>query len=143
MTTAGPAGQPESGAEFRAKFEALQAENQALTQVGRNLAASAFKYVKPEDFEGIDPVKYVEHAAQVHNTRVAEREALFAEIAKERGLDVSALSQADAQAKAQDETQLRLASIGELRGTPPAPRDPAEGLTGQKALEAYYAAQGG
>jgi hypothetical protein len=139
VTTSVPAGQSESGADFRAKFEALQAENASLTQVSRNLAASAYPHVRPEDFEGIDPSKYVDHAAQVHNTRVQEREQLFAEIAKERGIDVTALSAG----QPKDETQLRLASIGELRGTPPAPRDPTEGLKGQAALAAYYAAQEG
>jgi hypothetical protein len=138
VATAGSADQPESGAEFRAKFEALQAENTALTQVSRNLAASAFAYVKPEDFEGVDPAKYVEHASQVSTTRAQEREQLFAEIAKEKGFDPSALSAGTAP---KDETQLRLASVGELRGTPPAPRDPTEGLKGQAALEAYYASQ--
>jgi hypothetical protein len=138
VTTSVPAGQSESGADFRAKFEALQAENASLTQVSRNLAASAYPHVRPEDFEGIDPSKYVDHAAQVHNTRVQEREQLFAEIAKEKGFDPSALSAGTAP---KDETQLRLASVGELRGTPPAPRDPTEGLKGQAALEAYYASQ--
>jgi hypothetical protein len=143
VATAGSADQPESGADFRAKFEALQAENQALTQVSRNLAASAYAHVKPEDFEGIDPAKYVEHAAQVHNARVQEREQLWSELAREKGIDPSALSQGNAAAKPQDATQLRLASVGELRGTPPAPRDPTEGLKGQAALAAYYAAQEG
>jgi hypothetical protein len=136
VATGGSADQPESGAEFRQKFEDALAKNAKLESATRVLAAKAFG-LQPDDFQGVEVDQYDEHAAKVHQ----DRENLFQEMAKAKGLDVSALSQADAQAKAQDATQLRLASVGELRGTPPAPRAPTEGLTGQAALEAYYASQ--
>lgn len=134
-----PAGQ-ESGADFRQKFEALQAERDQLAQVSRHLAASAFKFVEPTDFEGVDPAKYVEHAQAVSERRAQEREALFAEMAKERGLDLSAPGSV-APAPQTGSIASRISSIGELSGRPPAGPAPDEGLSGRAALEAIYAAQ--
>lgn len=136
-----PAGQ-ESGADFRQKFETLQAERDQLSQVSRALAASAYKFVTPEDFEGVEPAKYVEHAEAVSNRRAQEREALFAEMAAERGLDLSA-SSGSADAPKQESIASRISSIGELSGRPPAGAAPDEGLTGRAALEAIYAAREG
>jgi hypothetical protein len=138
MTT-GTEGQG-SGADFRAKFEALQAERDTFAQVSRNLAASAFKFVEPGDFDGVEPAKYVEHAQAVSERRAQEREALFAEMAKERGLDLSA-SGGSAPAPKQESIASRISSIGELSGRPPAGPEPDEGLTGRAALEAIYAAR--
>lgn len=136
-----PAGQSESGAEFRKKFEELQAERNALAQVSREMAASAFKYVQPEDFEGVDPDKYVEHAKKVSETRAQQREEMFAEMAKEKGLDVQALSSGGDRKSPKSDAASRIASFGELSGRPPAPPDPTEGLEGRALLEALYAAE--
>lgn len=138
----GSEGQSESGAEFRKKFEDLQAERDQLAQASREMAASAFKYVQPEDFEGVAPDKYIEHAKKVSETRAQQREEMFAEMAQEKGLDVKALSEGgSAKAPPKNDAASRIASFGELSGRPPAPPDPTEGLEGRALLEALYAAE--
>jgi hypothetical protein len=132
-----PAGQ-ESGSDFRAKFEALQAERDTYARLSRELASSAFKYVQPGDFEGVSPDKYVEHAESVSKQRAQERESMFAEMAKERGIDLTATGGSQEQTGS---IASRIASIGELSGRPPGLPAPDEGLTGRAALEAIYAAQ--
>ncbi len=139
MTIGTPAGTPESGAEFRRKYEEALAENAALRQAAAGLAQRAFQHVKPGDFEGVDPTKYVETAEAVQSTRETERESIFAEMAAARGIDVSSLTPPAPPAKSGASD--RIASLGEMRGTPPAPRDNTEGLTGRALLEAVYATQ--
>ena len=136
------AGQSVSGAEFRRKFEELQAERDAAVGVARSLASAQFKYVQPGDFEGVALQEYVKHAETVSNTRANEREALFLEEAKARGIDLNALSTGAPAAATKDDFASRLASLGEQSGRPPAAPDPTQGLDGRQLLEAIYAAEG-
>ena len=94
----GPAGQlDQSGAEFRQKFEDLQAAYAQLAQTAVGLAQKSFPLLQPGDFEGIEPAKFIEVAEATQANRESDRERIFAEMAAAKGIDVSALQQAPAQ----------------------------------------------
>ena len=75
--TGSPEGTNESGAEFRQKFEAIQAENQALRGVVAASVAESHSLVKPEDLAGIDAGELATRAAEIQEARAAEQQELI------------------------------------------------------------------
>lgn len=129
----------ESGSELRERLEAVLAENKALRGTTTKVVASAYKYVKPEDLDGVDPDQLMDKAKELEAARIEERRRIFEETAKELGLEISADQTSKPAGK--DETASRIASVGSLTGTPLKPPDPGEGLTGPARIEAVLAAR--
>lgn len=130
----------ETGSELREKLEAALAENQTLRSTTSTVVASAYKHVRPEDLEGVDPSELIEKAKQVEAARIEERKRIFEETAKELGIDINVAKQATPAQGAADAAS-RIASLGSLTGTPMQQPDPAEGLTGRARLEAVIQAR--
>ncbi|MDQ3222948.1 MAG: hypothetical protein M3Q75_05665 [Gemmatimonadota bacterium] len=77
----------------------------------------------------------------MQTAREADRESIFAEMAAARGIDISAMKQDQANQPPANDAASRIASAGELRGTPPTGPDRLQGLEGRQLLEAEYARQ--
>lgn len=139
MTTDAPTTeQKESGAEFRAKFEATLAERDAYRDLAVQNVIAQFGYVKPEDLRDVAPNELVDKAREINDLRAQEREALLREELTKRGIDLEALSTADPAAEAAD----RVASLGAVNGVPTALPDPAaQAAPGRDRIRAALAAQ--
>ena len=128
----------ETGSELRERLEAALAENKALRGTTASVVASAYKYVRPEDLDGIDPGQLMDKAKEVEAARTEERRRIFEETAKELGLDISTQPSAP---PGKDDSASRFASLGSLTGTPLKPPDPGEGLVGPDRVEAVLQAR--
>lgn len=134
MTTGQDESNHESGGEFRQKFEQTLAEASAL----RALTAKQFG-VGVDDLKGV-PVEQIEaKAAEILETKKAQREQVLRESLEERGLKGDDLEAALAQLVGkngapapaeQKPASSPFASAGQLGGTPPSSATHAEGLYG-------------
>lgn len=138
--------QESSGAAFRQKFEALQARANALSES----YAGTFKYVKAADLVDVDPSQLASKAQEIETARKAEREASAREFLIERGVAedqleavLSGKPAAVSPTVVEDGAQARIASLGQLPGTPIQQNNPYEGVFGEDRIRAAIAASSG
>lgn len=80
-------GGQEKGGEFRQKFEAMQAENEALKSTVLAQVAGRFDHVSSDDLAGIEVDQLEAKAQEINETRSAERQAILAEGLKSSGFN--------------------------------------------------------
>lgn len=116
-----PEGAPESGAEFRQKFEATQAENQALRTVVTSQIVTDHPLVKPEDLNGVDVGSLTTRAAEIQEQRAAEQRELVVSGLKGLGWDDDRIQQELAgQTVVQPKPAVsHTESLGKIGGLPP------------------------
>lgn len=110
-----------SGSEFRQKFEAIQAENQALRSVITTQAVSGHDLVKPEDLTGVDAGSLMQRAAEIQEQRSAEQRELVVSGLKGLGWDDDRIQQELAgQTVVQPKPAVsHTESLGKIGGLPP------------------------
>jgi len=112
----------ESGGALRDRLEEALKANTELGARNRTLevqvAVQGFKYVKPEDLNDV-PIDQVQAKAEaLEASRIADREAMRAEVMAEMNLKTAGES------KPLDPAITRVAALGTLGGTPPGEQKP-------------------
>jgi CHAT domain-containing protein len=130
---ANPEGE-ESGSTLRTKLEEALANASKWESLAAAKVASTYKYVKPEDLHGVDPDEVDTKAKEVEAIRKADADRYLRQALVDRGVPEDQLDTAISalvETPKADDAAARLASLGQLNGTPPTrqappPRTPAE-----------------
>lgn len=118
----------ESGSQLREKLESTLAVNKGLTAELAKRTADGFKFVKPEDLEGVSYDQMAAKAAELEAQRAADRQQVLRDSLAEAGLSGEDLEAALARLKAGGGTPQTeqskpapspFALTGSLGGTPP------------------------
>tara|TARA_R110001606_G_scaffold101624_12_gene223111 strand:- start:2376 stop:2837 length:462 start_codon:yes stop_codon:yes gene_type:complete len=80
-------GGQETGGEFRQKFEAIQAENDALKSTVLAQVAGRFDHVSADDLVGVEVEQLEAKAQELYEVRSAERQTILAEGLKSSGFN--------------------------------------------------------
>jgi len=80
-------GGQETGGEFRQKFEAMQAENEALKTTVLAQVAGRFDHVSADDLAGVEVDQLEAKAQELFESRSAERQTILAEGLKATGFN--------------------------------------------------------
>jgi hypothetical protein len=140
-----PEGAPESGKEFREKFERTAAELRAAKALLAEQSVQGLKYVKPEDLAEVDLTQMGARAAELEAQREQEQTNLLKAALESRGLSGDDLDAAlqnltgTKPATEVTETPSQVATLGRLPGTAPG-KSTDDGLFGQSRLEAAFGA---
>lgn len=123
QTNGQPEGGQETGGEFRQKFEAIQAENQALKSTLTAQVAGRFDHVSADDLAGVEVGQLEAKAQELHESRVAERQAILTETLKGSGFSDEQIASIVAGNGSQQPVQTQTApsvveQMGRLGGTP-------------------------
>jgi hypothetical protein len=128
----------ESASKLREQFES---QLKAYREVTATAVAMNFPHVKAEDLMDTDPAELIEKAKTVSATRTEERERIFEEMARERGINIGENTQSTSAQGPMSDAASRIASLGSLNGAPLAQPQPGEGRHGRDRLEAVLQAR--
>lgn len=137
-STAPEGASQESGKELREKLESAIAESKRLQEENKRLAATVvikdqgLDRVKPEDLLDVPSDELEAKAKEIQEARRAEEEAIFARIAREKGLNVDEL-----EAKGGiPEGLSRAGGLGSITGSLPGQGGESRPTSPVKAIEA-------
>lgn len=140
MTTEQGAPSTESGAEFRQKFEATQAENATLRGALAEVHAEKFG-LTAEDLKEVPADQMATKAAEIAQQREEQRQTVLKEALEARGVTGDDLDAALASLKPEkttgggEQAPRPFTSTGSLGGTPPGQPE-TEGLFGVDRIRA-------
>ena len=139
-----PEGAPESGKEFREKFERTQNElKEARTELARTVV-QGLKHVRPEDLTEVNPSQMAARAAEIETQREQEQTNLLRQALEARGLqgddlDAALQSLAGKPAESKETPSSQVATLGRLGGEAPGKLE-QQGLFGYTRLQAAFGA---
>ena len=116
---------PESGSALRTQLEQEIAQKRAALEENQRLASTVvilqhgLDRVKPEDLTGVPTEQLAAKAAEIHQARVAEEEAIFARVAAAKGIKLDGVPTSTTEAVTPlPDGLIRASSLGTLGGVP-------------------------